>query len=197
MFNFQDFRDLFTEQAIASDLQLDIGIQTILFTDIVGSTRFYIAEGDSGAFKEVREHFVQVFRIIKEHKGAVVKTIGDAVMASFSSPLHSLLASIELQKVFQISPENRIQIRVSVHLGQCLAVNLNSNIDYFGNAVNYASKLQGITEAGEITFSEAIFRDEEIRNHLKTTGMKVKRVPFKLPWFQKEDSVYKLISKYF
>lgn len=187
MFNFQDFRDLFTEQAIASDLQLDIGIQTILFTDIVGSTRFYIAEGDSGAFKEVREHFVQVFRIIKEHKGAVVKTIGDAVMASFSSPLHSLLASIELQKVFQISPENRIQIRVSVHLGQCLAVNLNSNIDYFGNAVNYASKLQGITEAGEITFSEAIFRDEEIRNHLKTTGMKVKRVPFKLPWFQKED----------
>ncbi|EMO60480.1 adenylate/guanylate cyclase catalytic domain protein [Leptospira borgpetersenii serovar Pomona str. 200901868] len=197
LFNFQDFRDLFTEQAIASDLQLDIGVQTILFTDIVGSTRFYIAEGDSGAFKEVREHFVQVFRIIKEHKGAVVKTIGDAVMASFSSPLHSLLASIELQKVFQISPENRIQIRVSVHLGQCLAVNLNSNIDYFGNTVNYASKLQGITEAGEITFSEAIFRDEEIRNHLKTTGMKVKRVPFKLPWFQKEDSVYKLISKYF
>lgn len=117
-------------------------------------------------------------------------------MASFSNPLYSFLASIELQKVFQISPENRIQIRVSVHSGQCLAVNLNSNIDYFGNTVNYASKLQGITEAGEITFSEAIFRDEEIRNHLKMTGIKVKKIPFKLPWFQKEDSVYKLIPKY-
>ncbi|WP_004472928.1 adenylate/guanylate cyclase domain-containing protein [Leptospira santarosai] len=193
LFNFQDFRDLFTEQAIASDLQLDIGIQTILFTDIVGSTRFYITEGDSGAFKEVREHFVQVFRIIKKHKGAVVKTIGDAVMASFSSPLNSLLASIELQQVFRISPENRIQIRVSIHSGQCLAVNLNSNIDYFGNTVNYASKLQGITEAEEIAFSETIFRDEEIRNHLKITGTKVKKVPFKLPWSE-EDSVYKLIS---
>lgn len=69
LFNFQDFRDLFSEQAIASDLQLDIGVQTILFMDTVGSTRFYLTEGDNGAFKEVREHFVQVFRIIKEHKG--------------------------------------------------------------------------------------------------------------------------------
>ncbi|EKO61955.1 adenylate/guanylate cyclase catalytic domain protein [Leptospira kirschneri str. H2] len=195
LFNFQDFRDLFSEQAIASDLQLDIGVQTILFTDIVGSTRFYLTEGDNGAFKEVREHFVQVFRIIKEHKGAVVKTIGDSVMASFSSPLDSLLASIELQKVFQVTPENRIQIRISIHSGQCLAVNLNSNIDYFGNTVNYASKLQAITDAGEIAFSEAIFRDEEIRNHLKTSGMKVKKVPFKLPWFQAEDSTYKLVQE--
>ncbi|EKO17595.1 adenylate/guanylate cyclase catalytic domain protein [Leptospira kirschneri str. H1] len=195
LFNFQDFRDLFSEQAIASDLQLDIGVQTILFTDIVGSTRFYLTEGDNGAFKEVREHFVQVFRIIKEHKGAVVKTIGDSVMASFSSPLDSLLASIELQKVFQVTPENRIQIRISIHSGQCLAVNLNSNIDYFGNTVNYASKLQAITDAGEIAFSEAIFRDEEIRNHLKTSGMKVKKVPFKLPWSQAEDSAYKLVQE--
>lgn len=193
LFNFQDFRDLFSEQAIASDLQLDIGVQTILFTDIVGSTRFYLTEGDNGAFKEVREHFVQAFRIIKEHKGAVVKTIGDAVMASFSNPLDSFLASIELQKTFQISPENRIQIRISIHSGQCLAVNLNSNIDYFGNTVNYASKLQGITEAGEIAFSETIFRDEEIRNHLKNNGMKVKKVPFKLPWSQEENPAYKLV----
>ncbi|EMY77480.1 adenylate/guanylate cyclase catalytic domain protein [Leptospira weilii serovar Ranarum str. ICFT] len=193
LFNFQDFRDLFSEQAIASDLQLDIGIQTILFTDIVGSTRFYLAEGDSGAFKEVREHFVQAFRIIKEHKGAVVKTIGDAVMASFSSPLDSLLASIELQKVFQVTPENRIQIRISIHSGQCLAVNLNSNIDYFGITVNYASKLQGITEAGEIAFSEAVFRDGETINHLKNAGMKVEKVPFKLPWSSEEDPAYKLV----
>ncbi|RHX93142.1 adenylate/guanylate cyclase domain-containing protein [Leptospira stimsonii] len=192
LFNFQDFRDLFTEQAIASDLQLDIGVQTILFTDIVGSTRFYISEGDTGAFKEVREHFVQVFRIIKENKGAVVKTIGDAVMASFSSPLDSILASVELQKVFQISPENRIQIRISVHTGSCLAVNLNSNIDYFGNTVNYASKLQGITDAGEIVFSEAIFRDSEIRNYLRESGLKVRKVPFQLPWSKEEEAAYKL-----
>ncbi|XDD51857.1 adenylate/guanylate cyclase domain-containing protein [Leptospira sp. WS92.C1] len=193
LFNFQDFRDLFTEEAIASDLQLDIGIQTILFTDIVGSTRFYFSEGDTGAFKEVRDHFVQVFRIVKEHKGAVVKTIGDAVMAAFSSPLNSLLASIDLQNVFQISPENRIQIRISLHAGSCLAVNLNSNIDYFGNTVNYASKLQGIADAGEIAFSEVIFRDSEVRNHLKETGTKVRKVSFRLPWSEEEDPAYKLV----
>lgn len=191
LFNFQDFRDLFTEQAVASDLQLDIGVQTILFTDIVGSTRFYISEGDTGAFKEVRDHFVQVFRVVKEHRGAVVKTIGDAVMAAFASPLDSLRASIELQKIFQVTPQNRIQIRISLHSGPCLAVNLNSNIDYFGNTVNYASKLQAITDAGEIAFSEAIFRDEEIRKFLRESETKVRKLPFKLPWSEEEHPAYK------
>lgn len=50
LFNFPEFRDLFSEEAIATNLQLDIGLQTILFTDIVGSTRFYETEGDHGAF---------------------------------------------------------------------------------------------------------------------------------------------------
>ncbi|EMK10771.1 hypothetical protein LEP1GSC166_3447 [Leptospira kirschneri] len=61
--------------------------------------------------------------------------------------------------------------------------------------MNYTSKLQAITDAGEIAFSEAIFRDEEIRNHLKTSGMKVKKVPFKLPWSQAEDPTYKLVQE--
>lgn len=196
LFNFQSFRDLFSQEALSTDLQLDIGVQTILFTDIVGSTRFYHQKGDTGAFSEVRQHFVQVYKIVREHKGAVVKTIGDAVMASFSSPLEAFLASQELQEYFSDSnEETSIRIRITLHTGPCLAVNLNSNIDYFGNTVNFAAKLQGIADSGEIVFSEIVFRDQEIRKLMKENGWKVKRVGFHQSWINEETQAYKLVTQ--
>ncbi|PJZ69977.1 adenylate cyclase [Leptospira perolatii] len=195
LFNFQNFRDLFSEEALSTELQLDIGVQTILFTDIVGSTRFYVQKGDTGAFSEVRQHFIEVFRIVREHNGAVVKTIGDAVMAAFSAPVEAIAASVQLQEQFsERNPNTPIRIRVSIHSGPCLAVNLNSNIDYFGNAVNFASKLQGITDSGEITFSEIVFRDREVRRLMAKEGWKVKKVLFELSWTGDHSQVYKLVT---
>ena len=83
LFNYQEFRDLFSREALAADIQLDVGLQTILFTDIVGSSRYYQDRGDQGAFAAVRKHFVEIYRIVGAHNGAVVKTIGDAAMAAY------------------------------------------------------------------------------------------------------------------
>nr|WP_244934794.1 adenylate/guanylate cyclase domain-containing protein [Leptospira jelokensis] len=191
IFDYQEFRDLFSEEAIATNLQLDIGIKTILFTDIVGSTKFYETEGDHGAFLQVREHFIKTNHIIQNFRGVVVKTIGDAVMASFSSPLQALKAAKEMQEWFH--PENKhtpVRIRISIHTGNCLAVNLNSNIDYFGNTVNYTAKIQSVTNSGEISFSETIFRDKEIRDYLRNNEIKLKKVEFPLPWANRTDFVY-------
>lgn len=191
IFDYQEFRDLFSEEAIATNLQLDIGIKTILFTDIVGSTKFYETEGDHGAFLQVREHFIKTNSIIQNFRGVVVKTIGDAVMASFSSPLQALKAAKEMQEWFH--PENKhtpVRIRISIHTGNCLAVNLNSNIDYFGNTVNYTAKIQSVTNSGEISFSETIFRDKDIREYLRQGEIKLKKVEFPLPWANRTDFVY-------
>lgn len=191
IFNYQEFRDLFSEEAIATNLQLDIGIKTILFTDIVGSTKFYESEGDHGAFLQVREHFIKTNQIIQNFRGVVVKTIGDAVMASFSSPLQALKAAKEMQEWFH--PENKhtpVRIRISIHSGNCLAVNLNSNIDYFGNTVNYTAKLQTVTNSGEISFSETIFRDRDIREYLRAGEIKLRKTEFPLPWADRTDFVY-------
>lgn len=191
IFNYQEFRDLFSEEAIATNLQLDIGIKTILFTDIVGSTKFYETEGDHGAFLQVREHFIKTNQIIQNFRGVVVKTIGDAVMASFPSPLQALKAAKEMQEWFH--PENKhtpVRIRISIHTGNCLAVNLNSNIDYFGNTVNYTAKLQSVTGSGEISFSETIFRDKDIRDYLRQGEIKLRKLEFPLPWADRTDFVY-------
>ncbi len=153
LFTIQTFRDLFPGEAVAQGLKLELGLQTILFTDIVGSTRFYRAQGDAGAFARVREHFIVLYDIISRHHGAVVKTIGDAAMAAFSRPGDALLAAREIQAVFAAGRVADIRLRVAIHCGDCLAVNLNSGIDYFGNTVNTAAKLQSLAGANEVIIS--------------------------------------------
>lgn len=157
LFNFQDFRDLFSEEYVATDTQLSVGEQTILFTDIVGSTRFYVDRGDPGAFMEVKRHFAEVYDIVKRHRGAVVKTIGDAAMGAFSSPIDALEAARAIHACFHAErADTPVRLRISLNTGPCIAVNLNSNIDYFGNAVNLAAKLQSCAEAGDIALSDAV-----------------------------------------
>ncbi len=153
LFNLQDFRDLFSEESLAAELKLSVGEQTIFFTDMIGSTRFYEKTGDAGAFKEVRRHFREVYEEVRRHHGAVVKTIGDAVMASFSSPLDALRSAAAIHQRFDGKrSDSHVRLRISINSGPCIAVNLNSSIDYFGRTVNLAAKLQALVEAGQIVF---------------------------------------------
>ena len=65
-----------------------IGVKdiTILFTDLKGSTALYERIGDLKAFSLVHRHFDSLEQVINNHNGAIVKTIGDAVMATFLNP---------------------------------------------------------------------------------------------------------------
>jgi hypothetical protein len=142
LLSFQDFRDLFSEEYLGTDVQLGIGEQTILFTDMVGSTAMYAARGDPAAFVEVKRHFADVFAIIGKHRGAVVKTIGDAAMGAFNSPLDAVRASKAIHDRFHaLSSEGPVRLRISLNTGPCIAVKLNTNLDYFGHTVNVAAKL--------------------------------------------------------
>jgi len=156
LLSFQEFRDLFSEQYIGSGVQLAVGEQTILFTDLVGSTAMYAERGDPAAFVEVKKHFDEVFAIVAKNRGAVVKTIGDAVMGAFNEPLDAVKAAHAIHEAF---PPGRgpdsLRLRVSLNTGTCIAVRLNSAMDYFGHAVNLAAKLQALAEAWQIAMSDA------------------------------------------
>ncbi len=155
LLSFQDFRDLFSEEYLGTDVQLAVGEQTILFTDVVGSTAMYAERGDPEAFVAVKKHFDEVFALIAEHRGAVVKTIGDAAMGAFNDPLDAVRAAKAIHGAF---PPGRgasaIRLRISINTGPCIAVRLNANIDYFGHAVNLAAKLQAAAEAWQIAMSD-------------------------------------------
>lgn len=154
----QEFRDLFSEEYLGTDVQLAIGEQTILFTDMVGSTALYAQHGDALAFREVRRHFGDVFTIVGNRRGAVVKTIGDAVMAAFTNPLDAVVAAKEIHECFHPErSDNQTRLRISLNTGPCIAVKLNTDIDYFGHTVNVAAKLQSLVDAWQVAMSTAVY----------------------------------------
>jgi class 3 adenylate cyclase len=159
LLSFQEFRDLFSEDYLGADVKLAVGEQTVLFTDVVGSTAFYASRGDPGAFVEIKKHFDEVFAIVAANHGAIVKTIGDAVMATFVHPIDALRASRQIHDVFHPRRDDTpIRLRISLNTGPCIAVRLNSNVDFFGGTVNIAAKLQALAEAYQVAISEATYR---------------------------------------
>lgn len=159
LLSLQEFRDLFSEEYIGADVKLAVGEQTLLFTDVVGSTAFYASRGDPAAFVEIKKHFDEVFAIVANNRGAVVKTIGDAVMATFVNPVDAVRASQQIHQTFHPArADTPIRLRISLNTGPCIAVRLNANADFFGGTVNIAAKLQALAEGYQIAMSEATYR---------------------------------------
>ena len=158
LLSFQEFRDLFAEEYVGADVRLAVGEQTILFTDMVGSTALYADRGDPAAFVEVRRHFDALFALIAQHRGAVVKTIGDAAMAAFHDPLDAVRCSKAIHARFSPACADSVaRLRISLNTGPCIAVKLNANLDYFGGAVNVAAKLQALAGAWQVAMSAATY----------------------------------------
>ncbi|HPS57765.1 MAG TPA: DUF5939 domain-containing protein [Spirochaetota bacterium] len=170
LFSYQEFRDLYSSEAVAADLAIDIGVQNIMLVDVAGSTGFYGDTGDSRAFLTMKQYFLQVHDIAMEYRGAIVKTLGDGVMLVFDKPMNAVRAGIRILKNFSGDGDFPFTVRVSIHRGQCLAVNLDSAIDCFGQAVNVAAKLQNFTGSGEMTLSESFASEHTVDRYLNEKG---------------------------
>jgi class 3 adenylate cyclase len=145
----QTFRDVYKADNLNIDQRLKITSLTFLFTDLKGSTALYERVGDLAAFDLVRAHFHALLDIISSEKGAVVKTIGDAVMATFVKPEQALAAGLRMRSAMDKLNQERgredLIIKVGIHEGPCLAVMLNERQDYFGQTVNIAARVQGLS----------------------------------------------------
>jgi class 3 adenylate cyclase len=148
-------RDIFSEDHLQTGLKLNVGNQVILFTDIVGSTPFYKNSGDAVALKYVQIHYKEVSELITRHQGVVVKYIGDAIMAAFLDLEKAMACTIAIHKLYnQDRADNPIRLRASFHEGKVLCANMNVGLDYFGNTVNQAAKIQKYAEALEIAVTD-------------------------------------------
>jgi class 3 adenylate cyclase len=150
----QTFRDVFKADNLNIDQRLKITSLTFLFTDLKGSTALYERVGDLAAFDLVRAHFQALLEIISSEKGAVVKTIGDAVMATFIRPEHAIVAGLRMRAAMDAlnaaRGKNDLVVKIGIHEGPCLAVMLNERQDYFGQTVNIAARVQGLSTSQAI-----------------------------------------------
>src|ERR1700732_2315152 len=167
----QTFRDVFKADNLNIDQRLKITSLTFLFTDLKGSTALYERVGDLAAFDLVRAHFHALLEIISSETGAVVKTIGDAVMATFIRPEQALAAGLRMRAAMdQLNAERGtkdLMVKIGIHEGPCLAVMLNERQDYFGQTVNIAARVQSLSTSQEIHITGPVLDAPEVATILE------------------------------
>ncbi|MCO5063903.1 MAG: adenylate/guanylate cyclase domain-containing protein [Rhizobiaceae bacterium] len=167
----QTFRDLFRTETLDVAQRLQITSLTFLFTDLRGSTELYEAVGDLTAFDLVRTHFHCLHDIVRSEAGAIVKTIGDAIMATFATPDRAVAAALrmrdEINAIGKDSGARELILKIGVHEGPCIAVNMNERQDYFGQTVNIASRVQGLADSRSIFVTDSIVNDPATEHFLR------------------------------
>ncbi|MGE5625824.1 MAG: DUF5939 domain-containing protein [Bacillota bacterium] len=192
----QTFRDLFRTETIQSSGGLMVKDLVFVFTDIKGSTELYERIGDLKAFALVQQHFETLARVVRRHHGAIIKTIGDAVMATFMNPLDAVNATLDMYRDIEgfnrERGEHQIFLKAGVHRGYAIAVTLNDQLDYFGQTVNIAARVQNLADADEIYVTEEIYGHEGVRHALQKLA--VERRSAQLKGITSTQQVYRVAS---
>ena len=173
------FRELFGDEALNESQNIGIKNITFLVSDLKGSTALYDAVGDVQGYHLVRRHFAALTRAVAGHSGAVVKTIGDEVMATFADPVDAVSAAIDISREVEEmnrSLSERLCLKMGIHGGHCLLVTLNNRLDYFGQTVNIAYRLLRLARGGELCLSNDICENAQVTDLLDSFGVPTERV---------------------
>jgi class 3 adenylate cyclase len=176
----QLFRDLFASEALRPSEQISVGSLTVLFTDLRESTRLYRDIGDAPAFGIVMSHFDILREAIGAEDGAIVKTIGDSVMAVFRRPVNALRAALKAQETLRMQTRGGkpLLLKVGIHSGTAIAVTLNDRLDYFGTTINIAARLEGLSSGTDIVISPTIYTDPEVASLIDYRDVSLHVEPF-------------------
>lgn len=188
----QMFRDLFSREILRPGENISVGSLTMVFTDLRDSTVLYREVGDAPAFGRVLDHFTVMREAIAAEDGALIKTIGDAVMAVFPRPVaavRAMLAAQERLTGWGDSGGPRLHLKAGMHYGPCIAVTLNDRLDYFGSTVNLASRLEKFSSGEDIIVSDIVRRDPEVAALVETTegGLTAERFEAQLKGFDEQE----------
>jgi class 3 adenylate cyclase len=188
------YKHLFGDDALRPGMQLGVGHLVFLFSDIRGSTQLYRELGDSKAFRLVQDHFAVMGDFIKKEGGGIVKTIGDAVMASFTDEACAIRAAMAIQNFYENHrQENPLQgLKIALHSGPCIMVNLNDHMDYFGTTVNICSRLLDQATDEDIVISGSLFQMPKVQEFLSQQNITWTQDEQVLRGFEGSKTFYRL-----
>ena len=131
---------------------------TIMFTDIKGFTERTARSSRDYVVKVLEQQDILLKPIIAKYDGTIIKSIGDAYLVTFDSPTNAVICGLMMQHALRgyntsVPADARIEVRVAINTGE---VNLVGK-DVLGDPVNVASRVEGITEANEVWFTEATY----------------------------------------
>jgi len=130
---------------------------TVMFTDIKGSTAYFEKYGDVAGLMMVHQCNDMLRLIVEKHGGKVIKTIGDAIMATFEDCRGSIDASIEMQKgLIDFNAPKPEQDHVFIRIGLNYGLGIVKSNDVFGDVVNVASRVESVAVPEQIVISESL-----------------------------------------
>ncbi|MEM7021606.1 MAG: DUF5939 domain-containing protein [Pseudomonadota bacterium] len=195
LLNNQAFRESFALHELAPDLKLKLRSLTLLFTDLKGSTALYDREGDLAAYRLVQDHFAALKQIVRNQSGAFIKTMGDAVMAGFPSADDGTRAAIAMMTAMKNLAEGRhdnaVGLKVGLHAGPALAINAGQSLDYFGQTVNIAARVQGLADAGDICLTSSLNDNDSVPALLADAGYEGHAELARLKGVSAEERIYR------
>ena len=167
-------------------------LAAIMFTDIVGYSRLISADENRG-LALLAEHDKIVLGVVAEHDGNVLKQMGDAVFAEFSSSIGAVNCAVAIQEALKDLNENksndeRILIRIGLHLGD---VSVQGD-DLFGEGINVAARLEPLAAPGGICMSQAVY--QSVISHTNISAILVGEVELKN--IIEKYTIYKVPSFY-
>jgi class 3 adenylate cyclase len=129
-----------------------LGVRTVLFSDLVGHTEMMRRLGDERGREVLRDHERITRQVLKDHRGAEVKTMGDGFMASFASVTKAMDCAIALQRALATHKGEPLQVRIGLNAGEPI----EEDGDLFGSTVILASRIAAKADAGEILIPEPL-----------------------------------------
>jgi adenylate cyclase len=192
-----EFRDLFSSEVLAPGLQLGVTSLAFLFTDLTGSTALYQRVGQARAFRIVQDQFAILGEAIAAHNGAIVKTIGDAVMATFPTGGDALAAGLAIQREIRRldlrgEADAASLVRVGIHQGPCVAVTANDRLDYFGTTVNIAARVEHEARGGEVAATAAVCEAPDAQAVLAGANVRPEMTLARLKGIEEAVRLYRL-----
>ena len=137
------------------------GVVTMMFTDIVDSTKVKAEIGDRPYFGDVLKRHNELVRdCISHHNGRELKTIGDAFLVGFAVPADGVACASEIQHRLATSPIHAgpsiLRVRIGLHTGTPIVYHdaVTSRVDLSGTDVDKAARVEGLARGGQVLVSE-------------------------------------------
>ena len=132
------------------------GTVTVLFTDLVESTRLNQLLGDEQARAVSRSIEGMARRLVEAHKGVLIKEMGDGLMAVFQSARRAVTAGreiqVEMRRMHQAGMDGQVEMRIGLHTGEVIA----EDGDVHGETVIIAKRIEGLAPPGGVLASETV-----------------------------------------
>jgi adenylate cyclase len=166
-------------------------LTTILSADAVGYSRL-MGQDETGTFATLKSYRDLTMKRIADHRGRVVNTAGDSILAEFPSVVKAVECAVDAQRLIAernaaLAKDRQMWFRIGVNLGDVMV----HDDDLFGDGVNVAARLQALADPGGILISGTVFdhvRDKLAVSFTALGPRMIKNIPAQVP-------VYRVVLK--